>query len=174
MHYYTGYNEYTPPTEVRELLAIMEVLRGEDTVVKQLSVFLENSKGRLADMTRVLKDAGVNLLALSIADTTNFGILRAIVSDDDQAIGALHDAGYTVHLNEVIAAVVPDRMGGLADILSELDRGDVSVEYLYSFVRTPGDHALILFKVDHLDRARMIFHELGVQLLSKSDLVDLS
>ena len=142
-------------------------------MVKQLSVFLENSKGRLAEMTNVLKDASVNLLALSIADTTNFGILRAIVSDDEKAIEVLHQAGYTVHLNEVIAAVVPDKTGGLADILASLNDGNVSVEYLYSFVRTPGDHALILFKVDDVETAKDIFGKNNIKLLAKSDLVDL-
>lgn len=142
-------------------------------MVKQLSVFLENTKGRLADMTEVLKNSKVDLLALSIADTTNFGILRAIVSDDDKAIEVLHKAGYTVHLNEVIAAVVPDRTGGLADILSALCEGEVSVEYLYSFVRTPGEHALILFKVDNVEEARKIFTENKIELLSKPQLVSI-
>lgn len=142
-------------------------------MIRQLSVFLENTKGRLADMTAVLKDAGINLLALSIADTTNFGILRAIVSDDDKAVTALHDAGYTVHLNEVIAAVVEDKEGGLAEILKALCDGEVSVEYLYSFVRTPGEHALILFKVDNLDTAREIFGSINVELLEKSQLIDI-
>ncbi|MEX1377622.1 MAG: ACT domain-containing protein [Eubacteriales bacterium] len=142
-------------------------------MVKQLSVFLENTKGRLADMTGVLRDAKINLLALSIADTTNFGILRAIVSDDEKAAEVLHEAGYTVHMNEVIAAEVPDKTGGLADILASLVEGDVSVEYLYSFVRTPGEHALILFKVDNIDAAKKIFNDNNIKLLNKSELVEL-
>lgn len=122
-------------------------------------------------MTRVLKDSGIDLLALSIADTTNFGILRAIVSDDDMAVKALREAGYTVHLNDVIAAAISDRTGGLADILASLDEGNVSVEYLYSFVRTPGNHALILFKVDEIEVACKIFIDNDIRLLQKSDLV---
>ena len=142
-------------------------------MVKQLSVFLENTKGRLADMTGVLRDAKINLLALSIADTTNFGILRAIVSDDDTALQVLHDAGYTVHMNEVIAAEVPDKTGGLADILAALVQGDVSVEYLYSFVNAPGEHALILFKVDNVEAAKKIFEDNNIKLLNKAELVEL-
>jgi len=142
-------------------------------MVKQLSVFLENTKGRLADMTNVLKDAKIDLLALSIADTTNFGILRAIVSDDDKAVEKLHNAGYTVHLNEVIAAEIPDKTGGLADILNALCEGDISVEYLYSFVRTPGEHALILFKVDNIKEAKEVFASNNIKLLNKSELVEL-
>lgn len=142
-------------------------------MVKQLSVFLENTKGRLADMTNVLKDSKINLLALSIADTTNFGILRAIVSDDDKAVEKLHEAGYTVHLNEVIAAEIPDRTGGLADILTALCEGEISVEYLYSFVRTPGEHALILFKVDDVEAAKKVFSAKNIKLLNKSELVEI-
>ena len=77
-------------------------------MVKQLSVFLENSKGRLASMTRALGDAGIDLLALSIADTTSFGILRAIVDDTDKAMAVLQEAGYTVNTTEVLAVLVPD------------------------------------------------------------------
>lgn len=142
-------------------------------MVRQLSVFLENTKGRLADMTNVLKNAEVNLLALSIADTTNFGILRAIVSDDDKAVKVLHDAGYTVHLSDVIAAEIPDKTGGLADILSALGEGEISVEYLYSFVRTPGEHALILFKVDDVESAKKIFTSNNIKLLNKAELVEI-
>ncbi len=142
-------------------------------MVRQLSVFLENTKGRLADMTNVLKNAEVNLLALSIADTTNFGILRAIVSDDDKAVKVLHDAGYTVHLNDVIAAEIPDKTGGLADILSALGEGEISVEYLYSFVRAPGEHALILFKVDDVESAKKIFTSNNIKLLNKAELVEI-
>lgn len=104
-------------------------------MVKQLSVFLENSKGRLASMTRALGDAGIDLLALSIADTTSFGILRAIVDDTDKAMAVLKEAGYTVNTTEVLAVLVPDSPGGLAGVLGLLNDAHVNVEYLYSFVR---------------------------------------
>jgi len=142
-------------------------------MVKQLSVFLENSKGRLAKMTSVLKESGVDLLALSIADTTNFGILRAIVSDNDKAVTALREAGYTVNLNDVLAVVVDDRPGGLADILNLLYENNISVEYLYSFVRTHRENALILFKVDDNESAAAILSANGVALLSKEQIVEL-
>lgn len=142
-------------------------------MVKQLSVFLENTKGRLSQMTRVLCDAGVDLLALSIADTTNFGILRAIVSDDDKAMQVLKEAGYTVNLNEVLAVAVPDHPGGLSDVLDILIKYEVSVEYLYSFVRKPKENALIIFKVDNLTAAIKALNENKVSLLSRDDLLKL-
>ena len=142
-------------------------------MVKQLSVFLENTKGRLSQMTKVLQKAEIDLLALSIADTTNFGILRAIVSDDDRAVKELKEAGYTVNLNEVIAVAVPDHPGGLSDVLDVLVKNDVSVEYLYSFVRKPKEKALIIFKVDDVPLAVKALTENGVTLLSRDDLLKL-
>lgn len=142
-------------------------------MVKQISVFLENTRGRLSQMTRVLCDAGVDLLALSIADTTNFGILRAIVSDDDVAVSALKEAGYTVNLNDVIAVAVPDHPGGLSDVLDILFENEVSVEYLYSFVRKPKKNALIIFKVNDVDLAKKSLKKKDVLLLSRKDLMKL-
>jgi hypothetical protein len=142
-------------------------------MVKQLSVFLENTKGRLSQMTKVLQNADIDLLALSIADTTNFGILRAIVSDDEKAVAELKEAGYTVNLNEVIAVGVPDHPGGLSDILDVLVQNDVSVEYLYSFVRKPKEKALIIFKVDDVPLAVKALSENKVTLLTRDDLLKL-
>ncbi|MGI5877577.1 MAG: hypothetical protein ACOX7W_03095 [Christensenellales bacterium] len=142
-------------------------------MVRQLSVFLENTKGRLAHMTRVLGEAGVDLLALSIADTTNFGILRAIVDDNEKALASLRAAGYTVNLTEVLAVTVPDKPGGLAEVLEMLLDGGVNVEYLYSFVRNPKEYALILFKLDDVAAARNILESRDVRILQQEDLYDL-
>ncbi len=144
----------------------MEVLK----MVKQLSVFLENTKGRLAEMTEVLREAELDLLALSIADTTSFGIARAIVSDNERAVKVLQEAGFTVHLNDVLAVVVPDHPGGLSEILKIMLEHDISVEYLYSFVRNPGTNAIILFKLDNPAIAGQLMKDSGVELLSKADL----
>jgi hypothetical protein len=142
-------------------------------MVKQLSVFLENSGGRLARMTRVLGEAGVDLMALSIADTTNFGILRAIVSDNDKAVAALREAGFTVNLTELLAVTVPDRPGGLSDILEMLHEAGVGVEYLYSFVRKPAQNALILFKVNDVETAKKILDQHGINRLSHEQILAL-
>lgn len=140
-------------------------------MVKQLSVFIENSKGRLAHVTRVLGDADVDLQSLSIADTTNFGILRAIVSDHDKALKVLRDNGYTVNITELLAVSVDDHPGGLAQALEILNDGDVGVEYLYSFVRKPTATALILMKVDDSKKAAAALESHGYRILSQDELV---
>jgi len=142
-------------------------------MVKQISVFLENSKGRLADMTKTLGDAGIDLLALSIADTTNFGILRAIVNDTDKAMSVLKSEGYTANTTEVLAVIVPDAPGGLANVLALLNNADVNVEYLYSFVRKAGENALILFKVNQVAEAAKVLSDAGMTMLDQAEILAL-
>ena len=141
-------------------------------MINQISVFLENSKGRLSQMTRVLADAGVDLLALSIADTTNFGILRTIVSDDELAVKVLKEHGYTVSVNRVLVVVVPDHSGGLSHVLDILNDGDVGIEYLYSFVSKRNQKALIVFKVNDKDLAVKVLEANKVSLLDMKSLLE--
>lgn len=135
--------------------------------VKQVSVFLENTQGGLLKITQVIHRAGIDLIALSIADTEQFGILRGIVNDTDAAVAALREAGYTVRLTDVLAVSVPDRPGGLCEVLSHLDDAGISVEYLYSFVRNTGNNALVIFRVNDNDRAYSVLSEAGVELLDQ-------
>ena len=139
-------------------------------MIKQISVFVENKKGRLAKITEVLGQGGVDLVALSIADTTNFGIMRCIVSDPEKAITMLKNNGFTASTTDVIVAEVTDQPGGLAQVLRLLDQADISVEYLYSFVRTPNTNALILFRVEDIDAATKVLQNGGVKLLSEQDI----
>jgi hypothetical protein len=139
-------------------------------MIKQLSVFIMNSKGRLAHLTRVLGDAGVDLHSLSIADTANFGIVRAIVDDNEKALKALRDNGYTVNITELLALSVKDIPGGLAKSLEVLNDADVGIEYLYSYVRKPHVSALILLKVDNVDKAVKALAEHGIKALAQSEL----
>lgn len=138
--------------------------------IKQISVFLENSHGRLNDFTNMLGQAGIDLIALSIADTTNFGILRAIVSDNDKALHIIRDNGYTANLTEVLAVAVPDVPGGLAGVLTLLKDNDVSIEYLYSFVRRVGNDAIIIFRVDQPDKAGHLLLDHGIRLLEQDEI----
>ena len=131
--------------------------------VKQISVFIENTPGRLAHFTNI------DLVSLSVADTTHFGILRGIVADYEKAVKLISDNGYTVKLTDVLAVSVPDHPGGLAEVLETLSGHDIVVEYLYSFVRNAGDHALIIFRVDKLDEAEKVLTEAGVRLLSQDE-----
>jgi hypothetical protein len=137
--------------------------------VKQISVFIENTPGRLADFTRLLGDNQIDLVSLSIADTTNFGILRGIVADYERAEKLIGEAGYTVRLTDVLAASVPDVPGGLAKVLGMLSENGISIEYLYSFVRNAGKNALIIFRVEELDKAAQVLRDNGVRLLSQEE-----
>jgi hypothetical protein len=137
--------------------------------VKQISVFIENTPGKLAHFTKLLGDHHIDLVSLSVADTTHFGILRGIVADYESAVKLLSENGYTVKLTDVLAVSVPDKPGGLAWVLALLAEHQIVVEYLYSFVRNAGDHALIIFRVDRLPEAEKILLEAGVKLLSQEE-----
>lgn len=139
--------------------------------IKQISVFIENRRGRLEEFTTLLGENGIDLIALSIADTTNFGILRAIVADNERALGLVRDHGYTANLTEVLAVAVPDSPGGLAGVLTMLRDGSISIEYLYSFVRRVGKDAIIIFRVDQPEKAAALLQEKGVRLLSQEEIV---
>jgi hypothetical protein len=121
--------------------------------VEQISIFIENKSGRLAEIAGNLGDAGINIRALSLADTTDFGILRLIVDDVEKAKTILKDRGFTVSKTEVIAVEVPDRPGGLAAILHALDQERINVEYMYAFVERCGGNAVIIFRFDEIDKA---------------------
>ncbi len=133
--------------------------------VEQISIFLENKSGRLAEVTGILAAADVNIRALSLADTTDFGILRLIVDKNDRAKQALKENGFTVGKTEVIAVEVPDRPGGLAHILRALDAARLNVEYMYAFVQRSGDNAILIFRFDDLDDAIQALTRAGVRVL---------
>ena len=121
--------------------------------VEQISIFIENKSGRLAEITRILGDAGINIRALSLADTSDFGILRLIVNDVETAKAVLKEKGFTVSKTEVVAVEVPDRPGGLSSLLQTLDTNQINVEYMYAFVERCGGNAVIIFRFDETDKA---------------------
>lgn len=133
--------------------------------VEQISVFLENKPGALTEVTRILGEEGVNIRALSLADTKDFGILRLIVNDNEKARAVLGSKGFTVRKTEVVAVEVPDRPGGLADILKILSEGGVNVEYLYAFVQQSGSNAIIIFRFDETDQAIEVLSKKQVKIL---------
>ena len=138
--------------------------------IDQISVFMENKKGRLASLTRTLAQNGIDLVALSIAVTADYGIMRAIVKDTAKAETVLRDAGFMVSKTEVLGVVVPDTPGGLADVLQIFTDGDISVEYLYSFVHTKGENALIMFKVDNCQSAEKLLKENSIELITREQI----
>ncbi len=133
--------------------------------VEQIAVFLENKSGRLAEVTEVLARAGINIRALSLADTTDFGILRLIVTNTDLAKTVLKENGFTVGKTEVIAVEVPDRPGGLAEILRAVNTQGINVEYMYAFVQHSGSDAIIIFRFDDLDKAIAALQAAKVKIL---------
>ncbi len=139
--------------------------------VDQISVFLENESGGLADVAAVLGKAGVDIRALSLADETDFGILRLIVDDDERATAALREAGFTVRKTPVVAVQVPDRPGGLATVLDAL-RG-TAVEYMYAFVQKSGEHAIVVFRFEDVEKALGVLRAAGTRILGREDLDEL-
>ncbi|EMG37594.1 ACT domain protein [Desulfocurvibacter africanus PCS] len=119
----------------------------------QLSIFLENRAGRLAEVTKSLSDAGINIRALSLADTSDFGILRLIVSDFEKARQVLKEKGFTVGRTSVVAVAVPDRPGGLHELLELFGKNGINVEYMYAFVQQSGTNATIIFRFDRTEQA---------------------
>ncbi len=133
--------------------------------VEQISIFIENKSGRLAEVARVLGEAGVNIRALSLADTSDFGILRLIVNDREKAKQVLKEKGFTVSKTEVVAIEVPDRPGGLSEILDTLDGASINVEYMYAFVERCGENAVIIFRFDETEKAINTLTEKGFNVL---------
>ena len=134
-------------------------------LVKQISVFLENKEGRVARVARILSDAEINIRALSIADTTEFGILRLIVDQPEKAEKSLHEEGFTVSITEVIAISIEDEPGGLADALQVLHEDKISVEYIYAFISKTSHKANVILRVEDCDRAIESLDKKGFEVL---------
>jgi hypothetical protein len=137
--------------------------------LKQTSVFLENKKGRLWKALSTLREADINIRALSIADTSEFGILRMIVPDPEKARVALEDNQFVVKTNEVIGVEIPDEPGGLDAVLGILNEKDINVEYLYAFVEKRKGHAIVVLRTEDIDSGVKTLKEAGVNLLSPEE-----
>ena len=135
--------------------------------IKQLSVFVENKSGRLAEITAVLAGAGIDIRALSIADTKDYGIVRFIARDNDRAYEILKQAGFTVGQTELIGVEVEDKPNALAEVIALLEEENINIEYLYSFVLTNHNSAKILMRVEDTERAVKLLGERGIKLLSE-------
>ena len=138
--------------------------------VEQISIFLENKPGRLVEVTRILEEGQINIRALALADTSEFGILRVIVNDNQAAQRLLKDHGYTVGVNEVVAVEVEDRPGGLARILEVIENADANIEYMYAFVRQSGQNAVLIFRFDDIRAASAVLKLEGVRVIDGKDL----
>jgi len=134
--------------------------------VKQISVFLENTTGRLAEVTKVLGEGGVNLRAISIADTADFGILRLIVDTPEKTMDLLKNAGFTAKITEVIGVLVDDQPGGLMKIMDIFNEEGVNIEYLYSSLINTEGSAVVIFRVEDIDHGLKIVEKSGLKAIA--------
>lgn len=140
--------------------------------IKQLSVFLENKSGQLLLPCKLLADAGIDILTLSLADTQQFGILRLIVRDWSKARNVLEEAGCVVNVTEVLALEVADRPGGLAEILEIIEKTGLNIEYIYAFTFGRADKAVIIFRFDNPDAAIEMLQSNGVNVVGSVELYE--
>ncbi len=138
--------------------------------IKQLSIFVENKHGRLEAIIDAMCNKGVNIRALSIADTTDFGVLRVIVDDNVKAKSALDEIGVIAKMTDVVAVYIDDRTGGLHSILKIISDGGVSVEYMYAFLGRTEGKALMVLKADDEEKAEQLLSDNGIEFLSQKDI----
>jgi hypothetical protein len=130
--------------------------------IKQISVFLENNAGRLGEVTGVLAKAGINIRAISIADTADFGILRLIVNRSDDGVNALNKAGFTTRVSDVVAVEIEDSPGSLAKVMELFRKTNVNIEYLYASLEGKAGKAVVVFKLED--------HQKGLQIIKENGL----
>jgi len=138
--------------------------------IMQISVFLENRKGRLYDVCSLLGTNDVNIRALTIAETESFGVLRIVVDKSDFAIQLLRDNHFVANFTDVVAVEVPDRPGGLASILKVLAENDVNIEYMYGFVEKFTDKALLVMRFEDTDFAQQILAKHNIRVVAEKDI----
>lgn len=141
--------------------------------VQQVSVFLENKAGRLAEVSKLLSKAGINIRALSVADTSDYGILRLIVDEPQKAVDALVAEGFSASQTQVLAVEVADHPGGLAHVLEVLESAGVNVEYMYAFVQKASDDALVIFRVGQPGEAEKVLVGADINVIPASKLYQL-
>lgn len=140
--------------------------------VEQISVFVENRSGQLGDVTRVLEEANINIRALSLSDTTDFGVLRLMADDTEKARNVLSRAGFTVGSTPVVAVDVADRPGGLGRVLAVLSEHGINVEYLYAYTQRESTRATIIFRFDRTEEAVNVLQRRGIRVLGPEDIAD--
>lgn len=138
-------------------------------LIKQISVFLENKSGRLAEVTKILADNGKNINAVSIADTTDFGILRLIVNEPEEAEKVLKENGLAVSCTEVLAIAVDDKPGGLSLALEILDKACLDIEYMYAILGKESKEALIILRIEQGEKAVEVLTQNNITVLSPNE-----
>ena len=141
--------------------------------VRQISVFMDNKPGQLSGVMEIIKESGINVRALSLADTKDFGILRIIVHDTAKAVDALKDAGYAVTVNEIVAITIPDSPGQLSRVLEILGKDNVNLEYLYAFTGASDRAVSFVLRVNDNDAAAASLTKGGIIQLTENDIADM-
>lgn len=141
--------------------------------VRQISVFMDNKPGQLSGVMEIIKESGINVRALSLADTKDFGILRIIVHDTEKAVDALKDAGYAVTVNEIVAITIPDSPGQLSRVLEILGKDNVNLEYLYAFTGASDRAVSFVLRVNDNDAAAASLTKGGIIQLTENDIANM-
>lgn len=141
--------------------------------IDQISIFVENKPAKLADILEELGNAGVNLHAMAIADTADFGILRIIADDPQQVKQKLGEAGYVASINQVIAVAVPDAPGGLAKVSRVLADAGMSIEYIYAIIAHGKENAYVIIRVEDNDKALDVLNKNSVKVVTRNELCNL-
>lgn len=136
--------------------------------IKQVSVFLENSAGRLGSVLEVMKNHGINIVSLSLADTSDYGMLRMIVSDAETAKAALKEAGLSAHLTDVVAVKLPHTVGSLESVVRKISEGGVSIEYMYA-LSTKDENACIVFKPGDRETALKALETMNLNFVTQDE-----
>jgi len=139
--------------------------------VTQLSVFMENKPGHLQGVLKILADASVNIITLTIAETSDFGILRMIVNRPETAHKALKEKGYTASITDVLALEIDDKPGSLLKAIDTFSRRKLNIEYMYAFTEKRGDKAVMLFRFDDIETAKKALQEEGYSIVKKIDII---
>ena len=139
-------------------------------MIKQISVFLENKTGALGEVVKFMAENNVNLRALSIADTEDFGILRIITDDPDSSIEKIKNAGYSAKLTNVLAVEIDDKPGSFSKIVDVLSNEGISIEYTYAFLSKKADRAYIIIRADNSEKAAELLKKSGIAVSGQQDL----
>ena len=139
-------------------------------LVKQVSIFVENKEGKIADVLKILAKENINISALSLADTTNFGILRLIVDDPKKAKNILQMEDMIVKINEILAVGINDEPGGLAKVLDILAKANVQIEYMYAFTGHNKEYATVVFKTNDIEKAYDCLKIKDIPLISAEEI----
>jgi hypothetical protein len=140
-------------------------------MAQQISVFIENTRGRLREITKLLKDARIDIKAITIADTPDFGVVRMITDNNQNALKILKDGGFTTRTTDVVAVKIENKPGSLFNVLSVLEKQNIDIEYLYSYAASPHEQAILVFRFDNNESAQKVLSDSNISLLSTEELL---